>query len=190
MICKRCNLNDVIYSKKQLCRSCYDKERGKARWQRIKNNPELKAEWNKRHRERNKIRRKTDPIMVENERKRCRKWYEKNKEYRSKYYKLYYKTKLNYHLERRRVYDIGINDVLKEKVFERARGVCENCGNGKYKLDIHHLDEKGKGSIIKNNNIDNLALLCIICHTQYHKGLIELSVRNKKYKKLIEPKLQ
>lgn len=189
MICKKCNLRDAVYTNKQLCRSCYDKERGKVRWQKIKNNPELKSEWNKRNRERNKIRRKTDPVMLEKERKCCKKWYEKNKEYRSKYYKTYYKTKLNYHLERRRVHDIGIHDLLKEEVFKRANFVCENCGSDKYKLDIHHLDGKGKGSVVKNNNMDNLALLCVLCHTKFHKGLIDLSIRNKKYKKLITSKL-
>lgn len=53
---------------------------------------------------------------------------------------------------------------------------CDNCGYNKhnYNLDIHHIDED-----CTNNKIDNLGVLCAICHRDLHYG--GLIYKNGKY---------
>lgn len=53
---------------------------------------------------------------------------------------------------------------------------CEYCKYDKreYNLDIHHIDEDPT-----NNKIDNLSVLCAMCHRDYHKG--NLIYKNSNY---------
>jgi hypothetical protein len=48
---------------------------------------------------------------------------------------------------------------------------CESCGYNLHSfcIDVHHKDENPN-----NNNINNLALLCAMCHRMLHKGLVAL----------------
>lgn len=48
---------------------------------------------------------------------------------------------------------------------------CEICGYNEYDfcLDVHHIDKDPE-----NNAIENLAVLCCICHRKLHKNVIEL----------------
>jgi 5-methylcytosine-specific restriction endonuclease McrA len=52
--------------------------------------------------------------------------------------------------------------------FKKKR--CEICGYDEYDmcLDVHHIDKD-----VSNNAIENLAILCCICHRKLHKGVIE-----------------
>ncbi len=44
---------------------------------------------------------------------------------------------------------------------------CEICGYNKreYCLEVHHID-----CTPTNNQLDNLAVLCVLCHRELHKG--------------------
>jgi hypothetical protein len=57
----------------------------------------------------------------------------------------------------------------RKYVFALKPKKCEKCGYDEYDfcLDIHHIDMNAN-----NNNINNLAVLCVICHKKLHKGII------------------
>ncbi len=66
--------------------------------------------------------------------------------------------------------DIG--RTLRKDVFLIKNKKCEICGYDEYDfcLDIHHKDKDAK-----NNHIDNLAVLCCMCHRKLHKGILTLN---------------
>jgi 5-methylcytosine-specific restriction endonuclease McrA len=49
---------------------------------------------------------------------------------------------------------------------------CQVCAYDEYDfcLDVHHLDEDRK-----NNELDNLIILCAMCHRKVHKKIIDLN---------------
>lgn len=164
-LCIFCSQRQIIYRKKKMCRNCYDKERGVTRWKAIKADPEKHQEYknytNKKARER-----RTSEDVRERERNACKKWYSKNLQYRSEYYKKYYYSKRMYHLLRVRIREYGENYI---KALIRDDFKCVGCGvseYGKRRLHIHHID--GNGSQLpaskQNNNLDNLITLCPLCH--------------------------
>lgn len=55
---------------------------------------------------------------------------------------------------------------LRKAVWIFKEKKCETCGYSEYDfcLDIHHIDKDPK-----NNNMDNLQVLCCICHKVLHK---------------------
>ena len=57
----------------------------------------------------------------------------------------------------------------RKHVFALKLKKCEKCGYDEYDfcLDIHHIDMNPN-----NNDISNLAVLCVICHKKLHKGII------------------
>jgi hypothetical protein len=57
----------------------------------------------------------------------------------------------------------------RKYVFALKPKKCEKCGYDEYDfcLDIHHIDMNAN-----NNDISNLAVLCVICHKKLHKGII------------------
>lgn len=59
----------------------------------------------------------------------------------------------------------------KEEILKLHNYQCQNC-HSKEKLEIHHRD--GKGANVprkeKNNNLDNLMVLCKNCHIKLHKN--------------------
>jgi len=58
--------------------------------------------------------------------------------------------------------------LLKEKVAQRAQGVCERCDESNYTiLQVHHKIERYKGG---SNELNNLELLCPNCHAAHHLG--------------------
>ena len=64
-----------------------------------------------------------------------------------------------------------------KKLISRVKELsCEFCGYKKrsYNLDIHHIDEDPT-----NNKLENLSILCAICHRDYHRG--NLVYINNKY---------
>lgn len=56
-------------------------------------------------------------------------------------------------------YGIEFNEILKEKIRERDK-ICQLCGNKKSE-SVHHMDYNKR-----NNQEDNLILLCRSCHTK------------------------
>jgi hypothetical protein len=68
------------------------------------------------------------------------------------------------------------SSTLRKFVFSRKNKECELCGYNEYDfcLDVHHLDENPL-----NNEIDNLAVLCVICHRKLHKGVIDYAVEKR-----------
>jgi hypothetical protein len=50
---------------------------------------------------------------------------------------------------------------------------CESCGYDEYDfcLDVHHLDQNPH-----NNKIENLVVLCCICHRKLHKGKLSFAI--------------
>ena len=58
----------------------------------------------------------------------------------------------------------------RDKVLIKYKHCCCYCGSTNI-LEIHHLDNN-----CKNNNIDNLILLCKNCHTKTHKQRRELNI--------------
>lgn len=57
---------------------------------------------------------------------------------------------------------------LRKHVFKFKSKVCEKCGYDEYDfcLDLHHIDNNPN-----NNTIENVAVLCCICHRKLHKGI-------------------
>lgn len=57
------------------------------------------------------------------------------------------------------------------EVYEKYNRKCSVCGSVDY-LAIHHIDGKGRNYANKglepNNNIDNLQLICRVCHGKVH----------------------
>jgi hypothetical protein len=67
-------------------------------------------------------------------------------------------------------------------VYDRAKRKCQKC-NSAYDLTIHHIDRKGSNLIgtgkKRNNNPDNLIILCRKCHGRIH-GFHSGEVRRQK----------
>lgn len=63
------------------------------------------------------------------------------------------------------------NRGLRAHVFCIKDKVCQVCGYDEYDfcLDLHHIDEDPT-----NNEINNIAVLCCICHRKIHKKIINL----------------
>jgi hypothetical protein len=66
-------------------------------------------------------------------------------------------------------------------VFKYKPKECQVCNYNEYDfcLDIHHLDENPN-----NNSVENLAVLCVMCHRKLHKGVInavEIREKSKDY---------
>lgn len=56
--------------------------------------------------------------------------------------------------------------------FLKKESKCEICGYNEYKccLDVHHID-----SDPNNNAIENLSILCAICHRKVHRNIISIN---------------
>jgi hypothetical protein len=69
---------------------------------------------------------------------------------------------------------------LRNLVFSVKPKVCESCGYYKrtYCLDVHHIDKNPD-----NNVIENLAILCVMCHRELHKGDLENAFEKRFLKK-------
>ena len=162
--CTQCNSNEKKHHSGGLCSLCYERSRNK--WEKIKNNPVLHEKHKKRSAKRARDKRKQNPKVLDRERLQCKKWYEKNKEYRSQYYKKYYQDKRFYHLFRVRIREYGENYLL---ALERDNFKCVGCGAMAYgirRLHIHHKDGLGSqvNKDIRNNSLNNLETLCALCH--------------------------
>ncbi len=59
---------------------------------------------------------------------------------------------------------------LRKFVFSKKEKKCEICSYSEYDfcLDIHHEDKNPL-----NNDINNLRVLCAMCHRSVHKGIIQ-----------------
>ena len=66
---------------------------------------------------------------------------------------------------------------VRNSIFKIIKKKCEVCGYNQYDfcLDIHHIDENPS-----NNMLDNLIILCVICHRKHHKGIIDAVAERKK----------
>lgn len=70
---------------------------------------------------------------------------------------------------------------------EESNGVCAVCG-GSIHLDVHHIKPLSKGG---TNRLDNLQLLCRLCHEKKHGFRFRENQRNKKRRKTdFEKKLE
>lgn len=58
---------------------------------------------------------------------------------------------------------------LRVNFFKLKKPVCEICGYDEHDfcIDLHHIDEN-----CENNEIENIAMLCAICHRKLHKNFI------------------
>jgi len=56
---------------------------------------------------------------------------------------------------------------LKKHISRVRKLFCDNCGYDKagYNLEIHHIDKNPE-----NNELENLAVLCCMCHRDLHYG--------------------
>lgn len=61
---------------------------------------------------------------------------------------------------------------LRKYVFENKEKECQVCGYNEYEccLDIHHVDGNPN-----NNIIENLAILCVMCHRKVHRKIIAIN---------------
>lgn len=169
--CHICKTNNVEKPKSGVCKRCYERERGRRRLEKIRLDPILFAEHRKRYAELARKRRKNNPEVIEKDKQSCKKWYYKNKEKRSDYYKKYYQENKLKHQIRARKREYGENYL---KALERDGFKCVSCGVTEYgqrRLHIHHLD--GMGSQVKkeirNNSLENLITLCPLCHRREEK---------------------
>jgi len=53
--------------------------------------------------------------------------------------------------------------LVRKAIFERDKNACQRCGNTEHLL-IHHLDKNDK-----NQELNNLILLCSTCHLNLHR---------------------
>ena len=60
-------------------------------------------------------------------------------------------------------YGSGFNNLLREKVRQRDNNTCQECGVTNKRLEIHHVDLNQR-----NHDLNNLILLCSICHHSIH----------------------
>lgn len=60
---------------------------------------------------------------------------------------------------------------LRKYISEFKEMKCEHCGYKEYEfcLDMHHKDHNPN-----NNSIENIGILCCMCHRKLHKGIITL----------------
>lgn len=58
--------------------------------------------------------------------------------------------------------------VYRNKAFNNKEPKCEKCGYSRHKecMQVHHIDHDRE-----NNDLSNLQILCLICHTEHHLGL-------------------
>jgi hypothetical protein len=64
------------------------------------------------------------------------------------------------------------------KAYERDNWECQECGMSQEqsillfnrKLVIHHIDGKGRNSVIKNHDLDNLLTICPRCHGKINRA--------------------
>lgn len=65
----------------------------------------------------------------------------------------------------------GTQTTARKLAFSMKPHECEICGYSEHAfcLDLHHKDKNPA-----NNNINNLAILCCICHRKLHKNLLSL----------------
>jgi len=63
---------------------------------------------------------------------------------------------------------------FRRHIFQLKDKKCQECGYDEHDfcLDVHHIDKD-----CKNNNIENIAILCVICHRKLHKGFLTLKER-------------
>lgn len=67
----------------------------------------------------------------------------------------------------------GLDNVIE--VFKNDNGQCRIC-KSQIRLNIHHLDHKGRAVVPKpNNHPSNLILLCPKCHTRIHTNKLLLN---------------
>jgi hypothetical protein len=68
------------------------------------------------------------------------------------------------------------SSALRKTVFSIKNCECEICGYNEYDfcIDLHHIDKDPS-----NNEIENIAVLCCICHKKFHKGIFSLSESNR-----------
>ena len=66
---------------------------------------------------------------------------------------------------------------VREYVLYRDGHKCRSCGKGNTVINVHHVISQIDGG---TNKPDNLITLCEKCHKDYHKGKIELKIKNSK----------
>lgn len=60
---------------------------------------------------------------------------------------------------------------LRSAIFKLKEKTCQICGYNEFDfcLDLHHIDND-----CNNNTVENVAILCVICHRKLHKGIIKM----------------
>lgn len=61
--------------------------------------------------------------------------------------------------------DREIPPYVRHKVWSRDNGRCTNCGRSKH-IHLHHINKYSDGGM---HTIENLKLLCVVCHAEEHK---------------------
>ena len=76
----------------------------------------------------------------------------------------------------------NFSDFLRQQIQDRDGEGCNNCHRTSEQLYIHHLLPLSNGG---SNSIDNLIVLCKVCHGYVHRGniekLVERALSNKDY---------
>ena len=71
----------------------------------------------------------------------------------------------------------------REQILKRDNYTCCKCQtcfkDDPSKLTVHHHDRQGRGSLIKNNEDDNLETLCRACHASEHAEDLKRAKREK-----------
>ena len=68
---------------------------------------------------------------------------------------------------------------VKSAVLNRDNYTCQICGEKDSRLEVHHIQFRGKGG---SNRMDNLVTLCSNCHGKIHNGELEFSKPVKSFK--------
>lgn len=60
---------------------------------------------------------------------------------------------------------------LRRYILDVKELKCHQCGYEEYRqcLDIHHIDKNPS-----NNDLDNIVILCVMCHRKVHRGIIKI----------------
>lgn len=114
-----------------------------------------------------------------------KKYYQKNKDKIKERTSKYYIDNIEKERIKRKINREKMHfDSKRKQVLRRDDYTCIRCnsrkeGNDTKNLIVHHKDRLGRGSEVKNNDLQNLITLCRSCHAKEHSKDLKLALKEK-----------